>query len=57
MIGEAEKVSDGKRTEEELASEKKFVYNENVSLFSPTDSRGAISPSPHSQVHSEKVGI
>ena len=55
-MGEAEKVSDGKRTEEEQ-SEKKFVYNENVSLFSPTDSRGGVSPSPHSQVQSEKARV
>ena len=46
IVGEAERMAD----EQLQKSEKKYVYNENVSLFSPGSSRGNISPSPHSQV-------
>ena len=51
IVGEAERMAD----EQLQNSEKKYVYNENVSLFSPGSSRGNISPSPHSQVQSEII--
>ena len=48
VVGQAERMA---ADENQISgSEKKFVYNENVSLFSPGSSRGNISPTPHSQI-------
>ena len=50
LVGEAEQISDGKMTEAEKHDDKKFVYHENVSLFSPSESNkisGIASPHSH----------